>query len=191
MALSSKLSDALLGGRSQAFLSDGIFDVVLDSVMEISENDAFVVTKHTIEDGADISDHIKSDPKTVEISAILTDNDFDLLDPFSFFDETIEDREETLEIWKDDKPILTYFGHEKDIEDVVISNISRSKNQDTGEGLAIDISLVKVNVAFFLVSAISLSAVTAKGATSKGTSKKAGTATASKNKSILKSLTGG
>jgi len=190
MALSSKISDAITGGRSQAFLSDGIFDVLFDAVIDKTDSNNFSVSRHTIEDGADVTDHVHSDPLSIDINAVLTDDDFDLLDPTGFIDETIEDRLETLEIWRDEKPILTYFGHETDIEDLVISNFTTTKTLDTGDGIGITISLTKINVVAAQIEAISLSNVTAKGATSKGTSKKAGNATTKKSTSILKGLIG-
>jgi hypothetical protein len=190
MALSSVISNAISGGRSEAFLSDGLFDVVLDSVISYSESDSSKVSKHTIEEGADIADHVDSDPKVINISAILTDDDYDLLDPTGFFDSTIEDRFIYLEYWKEVKPLMTYFGHETDVEDVVLTNVTRNKSLDTGTGWGIDISLEKVVVATFQVADISLSEATQKGNTSRGTSKKAGNTTSNKSKSILKRLIG-
>jgi|GEM_PF-3385431 len=190
MPLSSKISDAITGGRSQAFLSDEIDDVVFDSVINYTENDSSTVSRHTVEDGADVSDHVDAQPKTIEFSAILTDNDQDLLDPASFFDETMQDRFGTLEFWKDTSPLLTYYGHETDIEDVVLTNVTRNKTLDTGEGWGVDISLQVVNIATFQVEDISLSSVTGKGATSKGSNKRAGSATSKKRKSILKRIIG-
>lgn len=188
MALSSKISDAILGGRSQAFLSDEIFDVVFDTTFNTSESDSAQVSRHAVEDGGDVSDNIVKTPKKFSLSAVLTDDDWDLLDPSGFFDSTIQDRLETLEGWIDDRELLTYYGHENDIEDVVLTNVTRNHTLDTGNGVGIDITIEKVNIATFLVAAISLSSATAKGATSKGSAKKAGSATASKNKSILSKL---
>lgn len=187
MALSSKISDALFGGRSQAFLSDGLFDLVLDVVKTYTENDSSKITIHTIEDGADIADHIDDSPKSITISAIITDDDWDILDPSGFFDDTIEDRFQTFEYWKTNKMLLTYYGHETDIEDVVLTNFTRNKNLDTGAGWGIDISLQQVTIASYTTAAITLSAITQRGTTSRGTSSRAGSAT-TQNRSILNRL---
>lgn len=188
MALSQQITAALLGNRVQSFLSDGIYDVLFDSMISFTESDNSTVSRHTIEDGADITDNINSTPKKINLSVVMTDDDWDILNPFSFINETMEDRFETLEFWKITKPILTYFGHETDIEDVVLTGVTKNKNLDVGAGWGLDISLERVEIASFFVVAISLSTARAKGATSKGTANKAGSAAASKNKSILSSL---
>jgi len=190
MAISNKISDAIFGGRSQAFLSDGIRDFLFDSVIDFTINDSFNVTSHAVEEGIGITDNVDSNPQTVSISAILTDNDFDLLDPTEFFDATIEERFDVLDVWRTEATILTYYGHETDIENVVITDFSRNKNPDVGEGWSVEVSLREIEVATYQKQAISLSEATSKGVTSKGKASKAGNATSGKSKSILSRLSG-
>lgn len=188
MALTSKISDAILGGRSQAFLSDGIKDVVFDAVLSFSEVNEFAVSRHTVEEGADIADHIDSKPRKWNVTAILTDDDFDLLDPSNFFDPTIEDRFEIIETWREEKPFLTYYGHENDIEDIEISNLTKTYSDSVW---TITFSMTKINVATFETADISLSTTTQKGATAKSSTSKAGDPTSKKSSSLLKGLIGG
>lgn len=188
MALTSKISDAILGGRSQAFLSDGVNDVVLDAVLSFTEENQFAVSRHTVEEGADISDHIDSKPRKWNVTAILTDDDFDLLDPSNFFDPTIEDRFEIFETWREEKPFLNYYGHENDIEDVEITNLTKTYSDSVW---TITFSITKINVATYQTADISLSTTTQKGATSKGSTSKTGAVKAKKRSSLLKGVIGG
>lgn len=187
MSLTRKISSAIFGGRAHAFISDGTSDIVFNSVLSFSEADNFQVTQHAIEDGGDISDHIDSIPKEISFSAILTDDDWSILDPTSFFNATVRERFNTLERWKIEKPILTYYGHTYDIENVVLSSVIRNKSIETGDGWGIDITMKYVNIAVSTTSeaAVSTSAVTKKGATAKGSKTKDGAVTQKKSSSLL------
>ena len=188
MAITSKISSAISGGRAHAFLSDELDDIVFDTVLNYTAKDTFQVTSHAIEDGGDVSDHVIAKPHEISFSTVLTDDDFSLLDPTSFFNATVQDRFDILELWRDDKPILTYYGHKTDVENLVLTSVTRNKNLDTGNGWGVDISLVVINVAVAVQTEVKLSAVSKKGPTSKGTSTKAGEPKATKLKSVLKGL---
>lgn len=141
-----QISDALQGLRTRSFLSDNIQDVLFDVTIEDSEEDINEVTRHAIEDGNDITDHVIEIPKRLSVRAVFSDDVLDLLDPTTFFNASIEDRLEILNRWVGQKQILTYYGHETDLINVVIESLVKSKNQDVGEGVEIDIALVKVNL---------------------------------------------
>ncbi len=194
MSLSDKINDAITGGRSQAFLSDGINDVLLNTVITYSESVYSDVSSHTIEDGANIEDHVSNNPKSFSISAVLSDNDYDLLDPSGFTNLTIEDRFSLLESWREYKAVLIYYGHEFDIEDVIITSVTKDKNKDTGSGWEISIDFQEVKTASYMTAQFSANAtenqnaVTQKGAAAKGTDAKAGTPEAAKSESILSGI---
>ena len=195
MSLSDKISDAITGGRSQAFLTDGVYEVLLNSVLSYSEGSYSDVSSHTIEEGANIEDHVSSNPKTFSISAILSDDDLDLLDPAGFLNATIEDRLKFLDSWMEYKALLTYCGHEFDIEDIIITNVSKDKTKDSGTGWEISIDFQKITTASYMTRDFNTNAtenqnaVTQKGATAKGKDTKAGTPTAGKSASMAKKLT--
>ena len=190
MALGQEISAAIRGGRTQAFLSDGVDFVVIDVVMDFSEDNSYQISRHTIEDGADISDHIDAKPRKWSFNGVLTDDDFDLLDPEGFFDATIEDRFEILEKYRIDKSLLTYYGHETDIENVAITSLQKTKNMESGAGWMISVGLTKINVSTFQTESIDLSSPTAKGKTPKGTKSNTQTPTTKKSQSLLKGLLG-
>ncbi len=188
MSLVKKISGAIFGGRAHAFISDGTDDILFDTVLNFTETDNFQVTQHAIEDGGDVSDHIDAKPKEISFSAVITDDTWSILDPTSFFNANIQERFNTLERWKEEKPILIYYGHNADIENLVLSSVVRNKSIDTGNGWGLDISMKSVNIAIATVTdtGVSTSAVTKKGATAKGTKTKEGTVTPKKSTSILK-----
>lgn len=190
MSLVRKISSAIFGGRAHAFISDGTDDVLFDTVLNFTETDNYQVTQHAIEDGGDISDHIDAQPKEISFSAIVTDDTWSILDPTSFFNAKIQERFNTLERWKEEKPILTYYGHNADIENLVLSSVVRNKSIDTGNGWGLDITMKFVNIAIATITdaGVSTSAVTKKGATSKGTKTKEGTVTQKKSTSLLKGV---
>jgi len=191
MSLTEKISDAITGGRSHAFLSDGTWDVLFDSVRNFTENDSYTVSDHAIETGSDISDHVLSNPKIINFSAVITDDDFSLTDVSGFSDPTIEDRFDILDLWQDDKPLLTYYGHDKDYENLILTDVTRNKDLDVSNGWGVDISLKVVSVVSSSTSALAGGGgdtPTQKGKTAKGKDTKPGTTASSKNQSILKGL---
>jgi len=191
MSLTRKISSAIFGGRAHAFISDGTDDIVFDAVLSFAETDDYKVTEHAVESGGDISDHIDAKPKKISFTALLTDDDWSALDPTSFFNANIQERFNTLERWKIEKPVLTYYGHNTDIENLVLSSVSRNKSVDSGEGWEISVGMQYLNVAVSTTTetGISKSATTPKGATSKGTKTKEGKVT--QKKSWAKKITGG
>lgn len=187
MALTGKISSAIFGGHEHAFISDGKKDVLINSVLSFTVENNSTVTKHAIEKGSDVTDHINTEPTKLNITGILTDDDFSATDPTGFGNEFISDRKKILDDWKVSKPILTYHGHEYDVESVQIENLSWSKTVEAGSGIQVSITLVVVNIASSQVTTLK-NGVTNKGNTSKGTDTKPGSATT--NTSWAKSITG-
>lgn len=189
MPITERVTNAL-GGRTRAHLSSRAMDVQLDVVLNFSSNNAIEVTQHAIQDGADITDNINPKTEDYTIDAILTDDDYDILDPTSLTNPTIKERLDYLEVFIKFKYVLTYYGQDEDIEDVIISSMTKSKTQDTGRGVRLSIGLKKINVAVAQsVEAPTVSkqnSVNQKGQNPKGTNSK--TATPASNKSIAKKI---
>jgi len=191
MAIVEQISDAIKGQRTQAFLSDGIDNVLFDVVISDNEADTLQVTRHTIESGSDITDHVNTKPKKFSIEAVLTDDDLDLLNPGSFFNKTIGERLDVIKLWIEDKAILTYYGHTKDIEDVVIESVGRKKTLATGEGISISLKIAKVNIVESVQTDVTVATTRKKGKTAKQTDTNPGNATqGAQNKSWAKTLFG-
>jgi len=169
MSLNRKISSAIFGNRPHAFIGDDTDNIFFDAILSFSETDNYNVTSHAIEEGGDIADHIDSKPKMINFTAILTDDDWSVLDPASFVNLTIEDKFLILEDWKETKPLLTYYGHTFDIENLVLTSVIKNKSVNNGDGWELSISMQCVNVAVSEKPTISLSKVTIKGDTAKGT----------------------
>jgi hypothetical protein len=190
MPLTENVTNAV-GIRTRAYLSDGVYDVQLDVINSFNINYSVDVTQHAIQDGADITDNI--DPKTEDysIDAILTDDDWDVLNPESFTNPTIKERLDRLDNFRVQKFVLTYFGQEDEVDNVVISSMSKSKAKDTGAGVRLSIGLKKVNVATAQTVDAPVTKqndVNAKGQSPKGATGKDAVPTAKKNESLLKSI---
>jgi hypothetical protein len=181
----------VLGKITRAYLSDGALDVQLDIINSFSESHQIDVTQHAIQSGADITDNI--DPKTEDYSldCILTDDDWDVLNPTNFINPSIKERIDSLILFKETKSILTYYGQEDEISDVVISSMTKSKSKDVGAGIRLSIGLKKINVATAQTvdaPVIQQNGVNNKGQSPKGTTSKDATATPKKRVSIAKKI---
>lgn len=191
MPITERVTNAV-GGRIRAFISDGSLDVQFDVILNFTENHAIEVTQHAIQDGADITDNI--DPKTEDytIDAILTDDDYDILDPTSLTNPTIKERIDYLKLFKEYKEVLTYYGQDEDIEDVIIYSMSKAKTQETGKGVRLSIGLKKISVAVAqsveAPTVTKQNSVNQKGQNPKGTNGKTGDVAAKKNQSLLKGI---
>jgi hypothetical protein len=166
MALFTDIKQTLFGGRSRAFLSDGFDDLLLNVTMETTESDQIDITNHAIEKGSDVSDHAYSQPKTLSLKVVLTDDVLALDDPLAILAPSIIDRLELLQGWLDDKTLLTYYGHDYDFDDMLIESVSRNKSADTGTGLGLDITLKMVTIAKSLTTALVMAGQSATGSAS-------------------------
>jgi len=116
-------------------------------------NDDYVNTINTITDNA------ISKPKIVNIKAILTDDAFILQQALGAASsmatggsannmfQYIPDRMERLQDWLIRKEILTYNGQDGEITSLVLSRVVRTKDQSTGNGMAIEVQLKQILVA--------------------------------------------
>jgi len=183
-----------LGIRTRAYLSDGGVDIMLNAVENLTESAISEVTSHAIQEGADITDNVNPRSKDYNINAILTDNDLDILNPLSFVNYTISERLEILDLWRELKSTLIYYGQDGDLENLQLSSITKNKTLETGEGLGLQISLKEINVATAETVEVGetgkLNTPTKKGNTPKGTGSNSGTPTNKKNTSILKGIFG-
>jgi hypothetical protein len=188
-SIPTTISDAFTGNHTRAFLSDGTNDCLFNVTLDDSEQDASDVSSHAIEDGSDISDHVIQKPKVINLNIVLSDESISNTTPMSYsaaFIDTIQDRKQLLQNWMDDKTILTYHGHDVDIDDVVIESLSRNHSADTGSGLGLGMTLVQINIATSEEVVIKFNTVKKAGKSITNKTKKDGV----KQKSILTSMFG-
>jgi hypothetical protein len=191
MPVTERVTNAV-GGRTRAVLSNLAYDVQLDVVISFAESQQADVTQHAIQSGADITDNVNNRTEDYTIEAVLTDDDYDILDPTSLTNPTIKERMDYLILFKNNKQTLTYFGQDQDIENLIISSLNKSKTQETGKGIRLSIGLKKINVATAqsveAPTTAKQNSVNQKGQTPKGTNSKTGDVTAGKNQSLLKGI---
>ena len=191
MQFTDAISSAIRGSKPRAFMSDGINEVLFDVILSDVESDQLQVTRHAIEYGADVTDHVIDNPKDFSFEAVLTDDDINPLDPNTFKNKKIDERLKIIQGWLDNKTILNYYGQDNDYSSVVISGIARNKAQGIGEGIRLSIGLAKITIAKSQVSEITVKTTTAKGKSAKGKDEKSKDPSESKSKSWLKTLIGG
>lgn len=147
MSLSDKLNEAASGG-ARAFLSDEIADVTLDTVASISKSTNSQITRHAIEKGADVTDHVIEEPRSYSIEVILTNDPINALDPVSFGGQTIEERIAILDEWRTAKQIISYYGPEETIDNLMIASRSEARDSEMGlDGVRLSLTLQEVTLA--------------------------------------------
>ena len=181
MPIISSLTDALLGNKPRAYLTDGHNNILFNVLTEESESDTCEITDHAIESGSSVSDHSWLKPKELSLKIILTDDIVSLDDPIqalaegmtlSGFIKSIPDRMDTLQIWLYQKTLLTYMAHlPGPVEDLdfVVQSVTRTHNTEVGDNIALDLVLKQVTIAESLTSNVTIA-----GQASTGTHKKAG-----------------
>jgi hypothetical protein len=147
MSLTEKLSEVVTGTRSRTFLSDGSNDVLLNSTLSIQRSQSAQITTHAVEKGSDVQDHIKYDPDSLTISAVITDDDLSVTDPTSFLNKTVQDRLDILEEWKIEKKLIIFYSYDTDFEDYAIESFAEERSNDYGNGRSISLTLKKINIA--------------------------------------------
>jgi hypothetical protein len=148
---------------------------VLGSVkLTVVENEDFsynnTISDSPIESGANISDHVESDPITGMISGVIVGSD------------SKKNKETLIKYWKTGK-LLKYVGRSI-ISNVVIENFSETNDKTIQNGFKFNISLKQIRVAktqkTVLVKVKLKPIVTPKKNTGKKTTKKKTTNTAKK-----------
>jgi hypothetical protein len=171
----AKISDAVFGDRTHAFLSDGLNEVVFNVLRDESDTDTNEVTQHAIESGSPVTDHVIGRPKSLTLNIVFSDEDILFVNvPTSqedlFLFEPISERKQTLQGWNDNKDLLTYYSHDEDYEDVVIESISRNHTLEYGSGIGLTITLKQVNIVESAMVTTQNQALNKKGAEQSGAS---------------------
>lgn len=112
----------------RATLGKVTFDVVEnESVSETSDS-----TDHSVEQGQDVSDHVKHNPSTLTITGV-------------FVKEDSPQKLQQLRKHRQDRDLLTYTGRNV-FSNVVIISITRNHNASNKFGLSYDITLKQIRI---------------------------------------------
>ncbi|PJZ49216.1 phage baseplate protein [Leptospira saintgironsiae] len=145
-ALVQRAKSALFGERVQAYLSSSGTDLTLDSTISITKDRSANITSHAIEKGADITDHVADEPIGISLSAVISDADWDPLDPLAFLNKTVRERLDLLYQWMDNKEIVTFYSYDEDIENLIVESVSEEQTVDLGSGRKLSLKLKKINI---------------------------------------------
>ncbi|TGK04166.1 hypothetical protein EHQ53_03185 [Leptospira langatensis] len=176
MSLVQKVT-SLLDEKNQTSLSSNSTSIVFDSTISISKDRAASVSSHAVEKGAQISDHITTEPTNISVTAVITDADWDPLDPFSFLNKTVSDRLGILKDWMDDREVLIFNSYEGDYENLIIESLTEEQSVELGKGRQISLKLKEIVIVSSNTTATPVgSEITKAGATSTATTQISGSA---------------
>ena len=180
-------------------------EVILTPLMGESFSGTATVTENAVEDGSIITDHVHSKPDSFSLRMMLVDkNDLAAAAVATLFggDKSVEEKIQTLQIWKEFGDLLTYRGpifsglltkgYDFYGEDLVITGLNVSRDADTGAALSVDITLQSIVIAQAMISEINLPQAarsrSSRGATARGSASASTTSTSGRS-SILSRLT--
>jgi len=167
--IAGKLIDSLTGGGlSRPVIEDGNgTTLTLDVVTEQVQDANSIITRHAVESAeGSVSDHTKAEPENLNLKIILSNHTgVGALNPASYgkalkstlggltggliggTEDTIKPRLELLTKWKDSGTLLKYRSKNLTFNSCVVAKITKSATKETGDGLALNITLTEINIA--------------------------------------------
>lgn len=158
-ALAASLINNIPRATFESELGILTIDVVSDESFDYTSNP----TKHAVETGATITDHVKLEPISASLRAIMSPHtDKSLLsNPLGSLvatasglsgglinsENSVTDRVKLFELMRDEKVLLTYHGRTGILENCLITKLTRMTSQQVGDGQMWNINLQKVNLA--------------------------------------------
>lgn len=120
-------------------------NLILLVVKEETINESNQITTKPVEDGADISDHIRQDPVKIDLTATVAGDDAE-----SIFQQ--------LEEMRNAQEVFNYYGEQRldPYESMAIEGVSLSRNPQISNGHEIKISLKQVRVVEQKTTAVKL-----------------------------------
>ncbi|HEX3045406.1 MAG TPA: hypothetical protein VHY08_11675 [Bacillota bacterium] len=120
-------------------------DLILEVVKEESITEANQVTEKPVENGANISDHIRQDPVKISLSATVAGDD-------------AESIYQLLEEMRNNQAVFDYWGEQRfePYESMAIESVSLTRNPAISNGHEIGISLKQVRVVEQKTTAVKL-----------------------------------
>ncbi|MFF5994284.1 phage baseplate protein [Lysinibacillus sp. KU-BSD001] len=148
-----------------------IKDVLIDVITDVSMPESSTTTDHALEDGEQITDHVKADPITITLKGVILDD--------------TEEKVLKLREYREKGEIIEY-DYMTALKNVVITNFARDYSSSIKNGYAFTITLKQIkvaNVAKFVSVSVPIKQQT-KAVTNKGRqqTKKTPTATSKTNK---------
>ena len=121
----------------------GIGNIDFDLILSESHNFNNTVTQFNIEDGSNISDHIRNELFNGTVTMLITN--FSLLQD-GIISNRAQDAYDALEsLWRE-RDLVTIVTVLKVFDNVAITNISINRGTDSGEALEVDVSFQEINI---------------------------------------------
>jgi hypothetical protein len=125
--------------------TDGVQVITFDAVPSVGDDMSVTVTDHPVEDGADISDHIRDTPDKLTLDAIVSRTPIEfgplLLLEDSWRHETAWD---LLSSWLKAHVLLFVSVGATTYDNMAIESLTRSRTADVGEALQVSIKLKEI-----------------------------------------------
>lgn len=115
-----------------------IKDVLIDVIEDVSVKESSTTTDHALEDGEQITDHVKADPITVTIKGLLLDDN----GQGNGINDS-EGRVASLRKYRKDGEIID-FDYVTGLEHCVITNFDRDYSAKTTDGFAFSMTLKQI-----------------------------------------------
>ncbi|GBF38535.1 phage baseplate protein [Leptospira johnsonii] len=146
-AIVQRAKSLFYGERTQTYLKGDGTDLIFDSTISISKDRSANATSHAVEKGSDITDHVTDEPIGISLTAIISDSDWDPLDPLSFINKKVKERLSLLYDWMDKKVIIAFYSYDEIIESLIIESVSEEQAVDLGDGRKLSLRLKKIVIA--------------------------------------------
>lgn len=199
----------ILFGVPAAICSSYGEEVILGPILNEGKSTSSSISKHSIEEGVDVTDHVKWNSPSFTIKTMLADQN-DLMGAagnviksavgFKTDSKSVKEKIELLEAWQEMGELLIYSGpvfsgkiikgFDLVAEDVVIQKINISRSTSTGSGLEVGITLQKVIIVEAMISEIDLPQRNRSRRRKGQRSKKTTTSSAARNRSLLSKIGG-
>lgn len=131
-----------VGNFAYMFSPDLKRDLILDAVFNISSDVSCDVVQTPVESGAFIAEHYRRNPRTVSFTGIISDTKINKEDPLS-----VQQYVSGINNIIDDKEYFTLYTDAVNIpnlEKCLIQSFSLSRDQSTGIGLSVNITVQEV-----------------------------------------------
>lgn len=109
-----------------------IKEVLIDVITGVSVKESSSTTDHALEDGEQITDHVKSDPTTISLSGVILDN--------------MDEKVLKLRKYRESGEVISY-NYMSPLSNMIITGFSRDYSKDIKDGYAFTMSLKQIKMA--------------------------------------------
>ena len=126
-----------------------------DAIVSQTHTNTVTVTNHPVEDGADIADHLRSQPDELSVAVIVSNNPILVLasiraQPISGFGDPssrAEDAHEFIRNLMRDKELVNFSTTLRDYQNMAITSMTVDRDATTGNMVQLNLSLREIIIA--------------------------------------------